>query len=728
MSTQTILEIALPTPLYQTFDYLPPEGVDCTALKPGIRLSVPFGPRETIGVLLATKASPERNDIELKAATAVLDQSPIISAELMSLLDWAAGYYFYPRGDALFHALPPALRKGKALDQFQPKAWQLSHLGLGLGPDAFKRSHRQREAWQWLMDNGPLAKSAQAETPVSRSALKALQDKGWVEEVVHTGGATIQEAPGPELNEEQRAATEAICTGLGAFHPCLLDGITGSGKTEVYLRAIAAVLARGEQALVLVPEIGLTPQTLDRFRQRFGSAVVTIHSGLGDGERTRAWAAAKDGSARVVVGTRSAIFTPFTQLGLIVVDEEHDQSYKQQDGFRYSARDLAVKRAQTLAIPVVLGSATPSIESRHNAEQGRYQTLHLSERAGNAKPPRYTLQDLRGQSLEEGCAPDLLLAVDQTLTAGNQALLFLNRRGFSPSLICHQCGWVADCPRCDAHMVVHLRRRQLRCHHCEAESSLPDTCPQCSSRQLLGEGLGTERSEAFLQARFPDVPVIRIDRDTTQRKDAMSELLAPVQAGEPCILIGTQMLAKGHHFPDVTLVGVLDADAGLFSSDFRGPERTAQMLMQVAGRAGRADKAGTVIIQTHNPEHPVLNALCNDRYPELSAQLLAERQTLGLPPFGYLALVRCDDSRPGTAENILDTLRKTCQQPDPNAAWVGPLPAPRRVNRHRAHLLIRHQSRGGLHRLLASCQQFLQDYKPARRVRWSIDVDPQDVI
>jgi primosomal protein N' (replication factor Y) len=728
--TTCILEIALATPLRQIFDYLPPKASDGGELSPGMRLEVPFGRRHAVGLLLAIKSSSALGAENLKRARALLDASAVMSPAMIELCRWSAAYYLHPLGDALFHALPPPLRKGKPATIRAERGWGLSRKGLGLGATAFGRAPRQQQVLDYLLQYSTVRQSELASNGLSREALQALVRKGVVEAIeISPAAPPLRIGPGPALHPEQGLAVEAITAGLGRFHPCLLEGVTGSGKTEVYLNAIAATLQRGDQALVLVPEIGLTVQTIARFLQRFPDQVIAMHSGLSDSERLQAWQATRQGRKRVVIGTRSAIFVQFQSLGLIVVDEEHDSSYKQQEGFRYSARDVAVKRAQLEAIPIVLGSATPSAESLYNATRDRYIQLVLRQRAADASAPDYQLLDVRDQALQEGFSTRLLQAVETTLEQSNQVLVFLNRRGFAPALICHACGWVADCLHCDARMVVHRRLRLLKCHHCETQAPLPPHCPACDSPQLLGVGLGTERSEAFLQSRFKTTPVLRIDRDTTRHKGAMEGFIKRIHSGEPAILVGTQMLAKGHHFPRVTLVAVLDADAGLCSPDFRGPERTAQMLMQVAGRAGRADRPGQVLIQTHQPDHPLLQLLIRDHYRPLGKLILAQRRPLNLPPFGFLAVVRCDTAEPDSAEQLLRQLRQALEdQAGPDL--IGPL-APavaRRAGRYRSQLLFKHPRRDILHRSLQRAVAWLTANAKAHGTRWSIDVDPQDTI
>ena len=727
-----VLEIALPTPLRRLFDYLPPEGCALEALRPGMRLQLPFGRRRLTGVLLGLKPTSALGREQLRHAGMPLDAEPVLDEVLLALIRWTADYYCHPQGEAIFHALPPPLRKGRSPDARDQRVWRLTPLGLGLGEAALARAPRQRQALEYLRRHGSLTEQDLSSAALAMTALNALTERGLVCQTAERRDlpdtpACRQCAPGPQLNEEQAQAVQQIAAGLGRFATFLLEGITGSGKTEVYLRAIAKTLERGGQALVLVPEIGLTPQTIERFRGRFGGGVVAVHSGLSDGERLQAWQAARLGQAGIVIGTRSAVFTPFRKLGLIVVDEEHDSSYKQQEGFRYSARDVAVKRAQLTHIPVLLGSATPSCESLKNADSGRYHSLCLRQRAGGATSPQYQLLDLRGQSLQEGFSAELLDALDHTIARGDQALVYINRRGYAPTLMCHSCGWVAQCAQCDARTVVYKKDAALRCHLCEARYPLPQQCPQCAGRQLQSVGQGTERSEAFLQHRYAATPVLRIDRDTTRAKGSMDQFLARIQSGEPAIMVGTQMLAKGHHFPDVTLVGVIDADAGLCSADFRGPERTAQMLLQVAGRAGRASKPGQVMIQTHSPDHPILQRLIQDQYRPVSETLLEGRRQLGLPPFGHIAMIRCDGREPDAPRLLLRSLRQQLQWPE-GLTLVGPLapPVSRLAGRYRWQLLFKHPRRAALHAAIGAAVAWLAAAPSARALRWAVDVDTQD--
>jgi primosomal protein N' (replication factor Y) len=521
-------------------------------------------------------------------------------------------------------------------------------------------------------------------------------------------------------------SVRAAPTGFTAW---LLEGVTGSGKTEVYLQLIADQLRDSKQVLVLVPEIGLTPQLVARFQQRFTLPISVLHSGLNDAERWRAWQQAASGTARLIIGTRSAIFTPLKHPGLIVIDEEHDGSFKQQDGLRYSARDLAVWRAHQLAIPVLLGSATPSLESLYNVQQGRYRHLLLPERAGEACHPRMHLLDLRQQPMQDLLSKTLIDAIRHHLDRGGQTLLFLNRRGFAPVLLCHACGWVAACQRCDARLTLHQQQRELRCHHCGSQRRVDAFCPSCGSSELIAIGEGTQRIEQTLQTLFAQHTVLRIDRDSTRRKGALESALDEASSGRAKILLGTQMLAKGHHFPEVTLVAILDADQGLFSSDFRASERMAQLIIQVAGRAGRADRPGEVIIQTHHPDHPLLLQLVQQGYPAFARSALVERQQTGFPPFTSMALLRAEASRAELPRDFLEQARRLAEtRPEPRVQLWGPVAAPmeRRAGRYRAQLLIQSPQRNALQRFLDGWIPALESIRQVRQVRWSIDVDPID--
>lgn len=731
-----VLRLALPTPMRRLFDYLPPAGIDCTTLKPGVRLRVPFGNRQLVGLLIEVSDHSEFPEHKLKAALELLDQTPPLPQHLFDLARWAASYYQHPIGDALAQALPVMLRKGNACEYLHEHLWRACE---GMVPeDAGSRAKKQQALLALLIKHPHgISNDAIRAEGYKTEYLRPLEEKGLAERFIHHPHRAnaertkdlLHEAP-LTLNEQQQGALNEINDSTG-FAPILLEGITGSGKTEIYLQAIERQLGMGKQALVLVPEIGLTPQTVTRFKQRFNVPVVALHSNMTDRQRLDAWLDAREGEARIIIGTRSAIFTPMKDPGIIIVDEEHDPSFKQQDGYRYSARDLAVFRAQKEDVAVVLGSATPSLETLHNAQQGRYQWMRVTQRAGNAKAPTFELLDTRNIPLQAGLSTPLVQRIRHTLEQGTQVLVFINRRGFSPALSCHDCGWIADCNRCDAHMTLHRSPPHLHCHHCDKQTPIPARCGNCGSDQLKPVGAGTERTEDTLQKLFPDVPVLRIDRDTTQRKDAMAQMMQQIHTGEPCILVGTQMLAKGHHFPKVTLVAILNADSGLFSADFRGMERTAQLILQVAGRAGRANHPGTVIMQTHHADHPTLQHLVQVGYYAFAQQELIQRQQAQLPPFTHYALVRAEANGNGRAEAFLRAIREQLESDillPAGVRWLGPFPSPmeKRAGMHRAQLLVQGDNRRHLHQLLDSLTYYLELSKEARQVRWSIDVDPVD--
>lgn len=732
-----ILRLALPSPLRRLFDYRAPCDTDPALLQPGVRLRVPFGRREVVGVLVECAARSDIDESRLREALTLLDRAPVLPPALLELCRWTASYYQHSLGDTYSWALPGLLRQGESAERSEERIWQAAP-GARLDDPRLARAPRQRQALATLAQHPHgINQNLLEQFQLARESLRLLHEKGLVQVLrrrpgrsEHQGAWLLQ--PELALNDEQRSAFEAVRAGFGRFHPCLLAGVTGSGKTEVYLQLIRETLEAGRQALVLIPEINLGPQTLERFARRFNARIALLHSGLTDRERLEAWQAAREGSAQIVIGTRSALFTPLKNPGLIIVDEEHDASYKQQEGLRYHARDLAVMRARLERVPLLLGSATPSLESLHNARQGRYALLRLNRRAGGAQPPRFERLDVRSRPLDSGFSPPLQRLIGETLAAGQQVLVFLNRRGFAPTLLCHDCGWMAQCPRCDARLTLHQRSGELRCHHCDQRERPPAACPQCQHVDLRPVGVGTERSEERLRILFPDFPILRVDRDSTARKGSMEQLFATVQRGEPCILVGTQMLAKGHHFPRVTLVAILDADGGLFSADFRASERMAQLIVQVAGRAGRAGEPGRVVIQTHLADHPLLVQLTEQGYFAFAEQALAERRAAGLPPFAHLALLRADAHRLEQAEAFLDQAAQLAEQrlaEPPTVQVLGPVPAPmeRRAGRHRAQLLLQAASRAELHRLLGPWVLDLESLPGGRQVRWSLDVDPVDL-
>ncbi|HEB86463.1 MAG TPA: primosomal protein N' [Gammaproteobacteria bacterium] len=733
--------MAIPGPLRRIFDYLPPSGCTSAQLQPGLRLRVPFGRRVLVGVLLEVADHSELAPQKLRRAEALLDSRPILPQELLALMRWASRYYQHSIGEVILGSLPTLLRQGQAAQAKTESCWQLSPAGWKTDPGDLKGAPKQAALLRILQQHpaGLDAPSLNREQQNWRPSVARLQQKGWVTTHERECALTLpvetdsSKTGAPTLNRHQQAALDTISTQLDRYQCYLLNGVTGSGKTEVYLQLIQKILAAGRQVLVLAPEIGLTPQLIQRFRERLGQQrngqVALLHSGLSDRARLDNWLACAAGRAGVLIGTRSALFTPLPNLGLIILDEEHDLSFKQQDGFRYNARDLAIVRARKAGIPIILGSATPSLESLHNVAQQRSQMLLLPERAGNAQRPQLRLLDIRHQKLEQGLSAQLLSRVHQHLDDEGQVLLFINRRGYAPVLMCHDCGWHARCLRCDAHMTVHHGQQQLRCHHCGSQRPVNRGCPDCNSGNLHFMGAGTERVEDTLASHFPATRILRIDRDSTRRKGSLDSMLTEIQHGAPVILVGTQMLAKGHHFPNVTLVGMLDADYGLFSADFRASERMGQLLLQVAGRAGRAERPGEVLIQTHQPDNPLLHFLLRHDYPSFARTLLKERAEAQLPPYSHLALLRAESPRTEAAMQFLQEAKQQAALIQPQLLAFGPLPAPmeRRAGRFRAQLLFQHHQRGELQQWLARLMPQLENMKSARKVRWSIDVDPMEM-
>jgi primosomal protein N' (replication factor Y) len=659
-----IIRVAIPSPLRGSFDYLLPPELINNKISVGARVLVPFGKRKLVGVILDITKHSKIEVEKLRPISAIIDDEPLFSQNMMKLINWASNYYHHPIGDVVANALPKLLRQGRPT--------KLS--------DEFITSSNLIRSFEKLA-----------------------------------------------LNNDQQIAVDAININSG-FKTFLLDGVTGSGKTEVYMRVIEQVIQNGKQALVLVPEIGLTPQLLERFQQRFGYISI-FHSKLTDNERLKCWLQAKNKLAPVVIGTRSALFAPLADLGVIILDEEHDSSFKQQSGFRYSARDLALVRAKLENVPVILGSATPSMESLYNTQLKKYIHLRLPKRVGLAIDPTFHLIDMRNKQVTAGLSDVLMQKMQIHLANGGQVLLFLNRRGYAPTLLCQSCGWIAKCNRCDARMTLHQQPKHLYCHHCGALWPILAKCTECNSEKLISLGVGTERLEEILQQKFPGNLIVRIDRDTTLRKNKMQEMLQSVHSNKCQILVGTQILAKGHHFPNVTMVGIVNADAGLLSADFRASEHVAQLIVQVAGRAGRAEKPGEVYIQTYNPDHPLLLNLIHHGYGSFVSANLQERKFAGLPPFSYFALLRAEAKTKDKALNIL-TECKNLLSVDDKIGFLGPAPSSmyRKSGYYRAQLLITSFNRNSLHNKLRLIIKTMGELKSSRQVRWSVDVDPLEIM
>ena len=726
-----IVRVALAVPLPRFFDYLYPP--DLTPIVGG-RVLVPFGSQKRVGIVVDLPASSDVAKEKLKPIIDVLDAESLFNSTTWDWLAWSANYYRAALGDVLFQALPVKLRNGESAVKNDRTFWRITDLGkqaLELG--ALKRAKKQIEALNLLLTQD----LEKGNNEISSAIWSALKGKYYVEEVIvpaeqKSWQQTLGDNPLVNLdnrltlNKQQALAFSQLLFQEG-FNVWLLEGVTGSGKTEIYLQYIEEVLKKGKQVLVLVPEIGLTPQTVRRFQARFNVEIDVLHSNLNDTQRLNVWERARTGQSAIVIGTRSALFTQFSDLGLIILDEEHDGSFKQQDGWRYHARDLGIVLAQKLNIPILLGSATPSLESVNNVQNGKYHHLVLSKRAGNATALRQFVIDLKHQRIQNGLSEPLLQRMQEHLEKGNQVLLFLNRRGFAPVLLCHECGWIDECHHCEKPYTYHQHQRVLRCHHCGAQKTVPMQCGHCGSTHLVTTGLGTEQLEETLKARFPQYNIARIDRDSTALKGKLEGYLEDIQQGKSQILIGTQMLAKGHHFPNVTLVALVNVDNALFSLDFRAEERLAQLYVQVAGRSGRAEKQGEVVLQTHYPDHPLLTTLLEKGYQAFAEETLKLRHNMGLPPFSFQALFKAQCRHSEEAENALSQLASFFyEQKIEGLQVLGPIPAPfsKKAGQYRWQLLLQHTSRKQL-------QSALSRYSPelikSSQVRLILDVDPLDL-
>jgi len=769
MTNSPVLQIAIPIPFRKVFEYLPSleteanQSIPLENLAPGIRVKVQFGRSSKIGIIIGIISEPTYPIEKLKPVLAYLDEKPLFDEQHLSWLQWVSLYYHHSPGETFFTALPVALRKDKVPKTGLIKTWQLTALGNTFEPQKLSRAPKQQALLNWIKSCGSGVNKASLDNQFENwsTAMKGLLEKKLVKVIsVSTLDLTadtkvsVNRDKAPDLNEEQQYAVSKVSNSLDKFGAFVLDGVTGSGKTEVYLNIIEKVIIEKtvastapentslhtkknqheQQVLFLLPEIGLTPQLLARFKERYGDTVGIMHSGMNNTERYIVWNNVRAGYTRILIGTRSAIFTPFKSLGMIIIDEEHDLSFKQQDGLRYSARDIAITRASQLNIPIVLGSATPSLETLSNLRKPTFTHLTLKQRAGNAIAPRINTIDVTNGRTENNLSPVIIKQIEKTLARNEQVLLFLNRRGFAPSMICQECGWFSICTRCDRHMTIHQQRNRIVCHHCGSERNIPAQCPQCSCIDLRPLGYGTERMESILTNLFPETEIIRIDRDTTSKKNAIHSLLARIDNDKGQILLGTQMLAKGHDFPNVTFVGILDADQGLFGADMRSAERMAQLITQVAGRAGRREKPGNVAIQTLHPDHPLLQTLINEGYPSFSQSALQERKAALLPPYTFAAMIRTESTQLGFNFQFLNDLKTVFADHNANAAapgveLLGPAPSPmeRKAGKFRTQLLLLCQSRSQLHQLLGDSLPRVEKLKSAKKVRWSLDVDPMEM-
>jgi len=731
--SEDLVEVLVPIPLMEKFSYLPPKK-NTSSLKQGSRVLIPFGRRTLVGVIWGFIKKDPLDKRKYKYIKDVLDESPLLDANSISLAEWSSRYYHYPLGEIITYFFPPSIRKGKDAKFRESKYLELTSKGSFLQATDLSRAPSQQKLIELLKEKTEISlKSAQA-FGISAAVINGLIEKGFIarfsrELSPYKKFENNNLLSSKELNPEQSEAVNAINGAQNKNITFLLDGITGSGKTEVYLQAIQEVIRQGRQALILIPEIGLAPQAEERFREYFGDRVMSFHSAKNDREKVDAWLGASRGLVDIIIGTRSSVFLPMKNLGIIVVDEEHDLSFKQMDKFRYSARDMALYRAKLEKVPVVLASATPSLETLKNAEEDKYKVLKLSKRATGASLPSFQAVDLRGKELFEGLSKELLEASQTELAQGNQVLIFLNRRGYAPSMICKVCGWISNCERCDALMTVHKNPLKLHCHHCEAQKPYPNKCQSCDSNDFLTYGFGTEKIEEFLQNYFPNIKTLRIDSDSTRKKETLNEYFSEIRKGKPMILLGTQLLAKGHHFPDVTLVGIIDADSGLFSADFRGSERVAQLMTQVSGRAGRDKKPGRVILQSYCPDHPQIEEIITGSYDKFAKKLLGERKSLKIPPFSFQAKIFAESPKSLISRDfILNLLNqsKIDEKIRMNVRVIGPLPSvmEKKSGVYRWELSIFSKSRSNLHKYLDVMQSRLYDPKLSKQVRWSIDVDP----
>ncbi|WP_423841558.1 primosomal protein N' [Actinobacillus equuli] len=734
-----LVRVALPVPLHRYFDYLLPPFL--SAVK-GVRVEVPFGNQTKIGVVVDFPKTSDVSEDKLKPIKAVLDLEPIFDEEIWALIRWAARYYHAPIGEVAINALPVKLRNGDSTERSQPDYFAVTEAGhAALLSGENKRAKKQQDL---LAELAEIANFFEKPTACSQSAWKGLLEKNYIEPVnvpfePQHWQKKLQNRPLVNLQNrlvlnKQQTLVVSRLTVQNGFETFLLNGVTGSGKTEVYLQVIEEVLKRGEQVLVLVPEIGLTPQTVQRFKARFNVEIDVLHSNMNETERLNAWLRAKNGESAIIIGTRSALFSQFEKLGLIIIDEEHDSSFKQQDGWRYHARDLAILRAKNLHIPIILGSATPSLESVQNAQNGKFIELSLTARAGNAQQSKQQLIDLKTQRITAGLSDRLLAMMKQHLEQGNQVMLFLNRRGFAPVLLCHECGWMCECDACEKPYTYHQKQKILRCHHCSSQRVIPRQCGHCGSTNLITTGVGTEQLEQVLSEQFPTYQISRIDRDSTARKGALENHLNDIREGKSQILIGTQMLAKGHHFPNVTLVAIVNVDSALFSTDFRAEERLAQLYVQVAGRAGRAEKQGEVVLQTHYPEHPLLKTLLEQGYLAFAQEALKMRKVMGLPPFAAQVLLRATGKDNQQVVNLLQNLTAYFQQKSTELGLqdiqiLPPFSAPmaKKAGHYRWLLLIQHRSRGVLQQLIDQFDLDKANLGLQNNIRLTLDIDPQEI-
>ncbi len=722
---------ALAIPLYRAFDY---RINSYQPTQPGVRYRLPFGKSDKVGILLSCTETSSFDEHKIKSVFEALDHGPVLSTHMLELGRWMASYYLQPHGEVLFQCLPKYLRSPVPQKETRIKVWQAKTIGTKIREAIEKRSPRQNELLNAIEQSitGLNAVQLKAINPNWHSVILSLESKqvvswNWSKPSAEAKNRELA----PTLNRQQSSVVESISTHIDHFSVHLLDGITGSGKTEVYFKLIERQLDLNNQVIYLVPEIGLTSQLVKRVKNRFNHQFAISHSGLTDSKRYYAWQQFRDGDARIMLGTRSSLFSQCENLGLIIIDEEHDSSYKQNDGVRYHARDVAIKRAQMLDIPIVLGSATPSMESMHNGSREHFYLHRLTERPTAYPPPSICLIDVRNSILDTGCSPQLMQKIKQHLNDAGQVLLYLNRRGFAPVVMCHECGWLAQCAHCDSRLTLHQSLSRLLCHHCGYAQPQPIVCPGCSHPNIRHYGIGTEQLEQRLQETFPQVPLLRIDRDVVSSREALADRLKTLQKGDPCILIGTQMIAKGHDYPAITLSVILDADQALFSSSYRACEQLIQTVFQVSGRSGRGTRAGEAFIQTRFPEHPLMQSLIKQHYRDIAITILRERKLLGFPPYARVIMFRADALRLDQAMDKLEEIHQQLKDITNRAGiqCIGPIPAlmTRRIGRYRAQLCLMSNDFRRLRTVLRKAMPNIQNIASTHSVKWMIDVDAYDL-
>lgn len=716
-----ILKVSIPNTPNDCFDYLSHD--DSVVI--GSRVQVPFRGKSRVGIVVQKSSSSTIDASRLKSVETSLDSFPLLDSHAIDLAQWLSSYYQYPLSTVFKALLPKRLRQGAPAQLAHATHIRLSACWEDI--QIAKSATKQQQCIQ-LLQHGAMSKQELKQHDISSQTISSLLEKGILlkREVLALPAQNKSREPHKTLFEDQAKAVASILENTNGFRCHLLYGITGSGKTEVYLQSIEPLLKQKRQVLILVPEIGLTPQLVKRFTKRFAHRVITYHSNMNDSERLQAWMLCKQGYADIIIGTRSAIFLPMIRLGMIIVDEEHDASFKQQDGIRYHGRDVAIMRANMLQIPIILGSATPSLESLHNAKTKKFTCLSLNTRCHSTQPTHYKVIDVRNQTLTEGLSQNSLHIIKHHLQAGNQVLVFHNRRGFAPVYLCHHCAHIVDCRYCEAHMTWHKHKNRLVCHHCGYQQSQPKNCPQCKQESFVCVGIGTQRLEAFLKEYFENTNILRIDRDSSQRKGQLAEHLHTIHKGEAQLIIGTQMLAKGHHFPRLTLVVIVDADQGLFNLDYRASEHFGQLITQVSGRAGRESNQGEVVIQTHQPQHPLLLRLLDKGYQDYAEALLTERAQSQFPPFSYLCLLRAQTKDIEQCIALLRQLKQWCQAKNNKVSVLGPAPAPLAFKQayHHYQLIFKSSHRRLLRELIHEVRQYLPTLKQTHRIQWSLDIDP----